>query len=185
MGDRQGEAATITGLGCCYSAMGQYQRAIDFIEQSLPIHQEFKDRPCEEFSLLCLGLAHTALGFPQKALEYYQQSLRISQSIGDRKDEANCLYSMADAIAKLDRPFEALITYQKAQAIFEEIPLEHMVKQCKDTISNLNKIIPVQSTPFPDIPKRKPKTKMSREERIYFGFVGGILLVSFLWWLKR
>jgi|GEM_PF-1800913 len=97
--------------------------------------------------------------------------------------EADCIYYMADAIAKLNRPFDALVTYQKAQAIFEEIPLEHRVKECKNAIINLNKIIPVQSTPFPDIPKRKPKT--SREERIYFGVVGGILLISLLWWLKR
>ena len=175
----------MTSLGTSYSSLGQYQRAIDFQKQALSIHQELKNRKFEVYSLLNLGSASTALGLPQQALEYYQQALKICQVIGDRRNQANCLYSMADAIAKLDRPFEALITYQKAQAIFEEIPLEHMVKQCKDTISNLNKIIPVQSTPFPDIPKRKPKTKMSREERIYFGFVGGILLVSLLWWLKR
>ena len=173
------------GLGTGHCQLGQYQKAIDCQKQALPILKEFKNRSFEQGSLRSLGLAHTALGLPQKSLKYYQQALEIAQSIGDRSYEAYCLYSMADAIAKLDRPFEALITYQKAQAIFEEIPLEHMVKQCKDTISNLNKIIPVQSTPFPDIPKRKPKTKMSREERIYFGFVGGILLVSLLWWLKR
>ena len=185
MGDRKGEASAWTALGSCYSDLGQHQRSINFQEAALPIHQEFRNRSFEQESLQNLGVAYTALGFPQKALEYYQQALEICQVIGDRFNEAYCLYFTAEAIAKLDRPFEALITYQKAQAIFEEIPLEHMVKQCKDTISNLNKIIPVQSTPFPDIPKRKPKTKMSREERIYFGFVGGILLVSLLWWLKR
>ena len=185
MGDRKGEAMTWTALGSCYCGLGQYQRSINFQEAAFPIHQEFRNRSFENASLQNLGIAYTALGFPQKALEYYRQSLEICQVIGDRIHEACCLCYMADAIAKLDRPFDALVTYQKAQAIFEEISLEHMVKQCKYTISNLNNIIPVQSTPFPDIPKRKPKTKMSREERIYFGFVGGILLVSLLWWLKR
>ena len=175
----------MSSLGNCYSSLGQYQRAIDFQEQALAILQEFGNRFFEQHSLQDLGFANAALGFPQKALKYYQQALKICQAIGDRNNEGSCLYYMADAIAKLDRPFDALVTYQKAQAIFEEIPLEHMVEQCKDTISNLNKIIPVQYTPFPDIPKRKPKTKMSREEGIYFGFVGGILLVSLLWWLKR
>ncbi len=167
--DRKGEAITWTVLGSCYCNLGQYQRSINFQEAALPIHQEFRNRAFEQESLRNLGVAYTALGFPQRALEYYRQALEICQVIGNRMSEANCLYGMADALAKLDRPFEALGTYRKAQAIFEEIPLEHMVKQCKDTISNLNKIIPVQSTPFPDIPKRKPKTKMS----------------PLLWWLKR
>ena len=185
IGNREGAAQTMSSLGNCYSSLGQYQRSIDFQEQALAILQELGNRFFEQHSLQDLGFANAALGFPQKALKYYQQALKICQAIGDRKNEGSCLYYMADAIAKLDRPFDALVAYQKAQAIFEEMPLEHMVEQCKDTISNLNKIIPVQSTPFPDIPKRKPKTKMSREERIYFGFVGGILLVSLLWWLKR
>ena len=185
MGDREGEAITWTALGNCYSNLGQHQRSINFQEAALPIHQEFSNRLYEQDSLQNLGVAYTALGFPQKALEYYRQALGIAQAIGNRRAEAECLYWIATDIAKLDRPLEALITYQKAQAIFENIPMENEIEKCKNAIRNLNNIIPVQSTPFPDIPKRKTKTKMSREEQIYFGFVGGISLVLLIWWLKR
>lgn len=183
--DRNGEAVAMYGLGTGHYQLGQYQRAIDCQKQALPILKEFKNRFFEQCSLQDLGVAYTALGFPQKALEFYQQALKICQVIGDRSYEAYCLYSMADAIAKLDRSFEALVIYQKAQAIFEEIQLEHKVQDCKDAIRDLNQIIPVQSHTVPDIPKRKTKKKMSRGERIYFGVVGGILLISLLWWLKR
>jgi tetratricopeptide (TPR) repeat protein len=184
IGDRKGEAIEICALGSNYCAIGQYQKAVAFLEQALPTLKEFKNRLFEQSTLLNLGVANTALGLPQKGLEFYQQALEISQAIGNREWEAGCLFCMADAIAKLDGPFEALVTYQKAQAIFEEIPLEREVENCKNAIRSLNKIIPVQSTPFPDIPKRKKKS-MSREDRIYLGFVMGVAIVLLVWLLRQ
>jgi tetratricopeptide (TPR) repeat protein len=184
IGDRGGEAAVLSALGNSYFTLGQYQKSIDCQEEALPILKEFKNCFFEQDSLMSLGQAYTALGMPQRAMDYYRKALDIAQTIGDRRNEAYCLYWMAEAIAKLDRHVDALGTYQKAQAIFEEIPMEHSVQECKDAIRNLNKIIPVQSTTFPDIPKRKKKS-MSREDRICLGVVVGVVLVVLVWYLRR
>ena len=172
---RKREAASLACLGSCYCDIGQYEKAIAVLEQALLIHREFKDRSFEAYSLIILGGAHNAIGNPQKALEFCKQALEISQMIGDRRDEAFCLLFMAVALAKLDRPFETIQTYEKAQKILEEI-LEEI--QLED------RIIPVQSQEFPDIPKRKKKS-MSRDEKVFFGFTAGITIALLIWWFTR
>ena len=49
-------------LGSAYSAIGQYQRAIDFQQQSLAIRREIGDRRGEAISLGNLGNVYQLLG---------------------------------------------------------------------------------------------------------------------------
>ena len=43
IGDRRGEASSLTALGNVYQSLGKYQRAIDFYQQSLEIKREIGD----------------------------------------------------------------------------------------------------------------------------------------------
>ena len=187
IGDRRVEAGTLCDLGSCYCSIGQHEKAISLLEQALPIHREFKDRSFEANSLRHLGFSYNAIGNPKKAFDYGKEALDISRTIGDRRGEALSFFFMAQALAKLDRSFEALQTYQKAQTIFEEIPIDYAVKQCKDAIRRLNQIIPAHKAKLtPEIPKRQYKKKsMSRDEKVFFWFVAGITIVLLIWWLKK
>ncbi|MBC6434261.1 tetratricopeptide repeat protein, partial [Nostoc sp. HG1] len=76
--------ASLTSLGNAYNSLGQYQQAIDFLQQSLDIAREIGDRNSEGKSLANLGNAYGSLGQYQQAIEFYQQSLDIAREIGDR-----------------------------------------------------------------------------------------------------
>ena len=143
IGDRKGEATTLANLGIYYASIGQYENSILLLEQSLPIHREFKNLSFEAASLGNLAHIYSVINNHQKSFDYSKEALDISQTIGNRRHEAFSLVGMAEALIKLDRSSEALQTYQKAQTIFEEIPLDHGVKQCKDAIRQLNRIIAV------------------------------------------
>jgi tetratricopeptide (TPR) repeat protein len=65
-------------LGNAYDALGEYQRAIDFHQQSLKIKREIGDRHGEANSLGNLGAAYCSLGNYQRAIDFQQQSLAIS-----------------------------------------------------------------------------------------------------------
>ncbi len=49
-GDRQGEAISLSNLGCAYASLGEYRSAIDFYEQALKIDQASGDRYGEAIS---------------------------------------------------------------------------------------------------------------------------------------
>ncbi|WP_353737611.1 MULTISPECIES: tetratricopeptide repeat protein, partial [unclassified Microcystis] len=65
------------GLGNVYYSLGEYQKAIEFHQQSLAITREIGDRGGEAASYNNLGTVYRSLGEYQKAIEFYQQSLAI------------------------------------------------------------------------------------------------------------
>ncbi|WP_139295214.1 tetratricopeptide repeat protein, partial [Planktothrix tepida] len=77
-------AGSLTNLGLAYWSQGQYQKAIEFFQQSLSTSQEIGDHNGVANSLNNLGLAYRSLGQYQKTIEFNQQSLSIFQEIGDR-----------------------------------------------------------------------------------------------------
>ncbi|MCL6753132.1 tetratricopeptide repeat protein, partial [Nostoc sp. CCCryo 231-06] len=81
IGDRENwnYRASLASLGNAYNSLGQYQRAIDFHQQSLEISREIGDRNSEGKSLANLGNAYNSLGQYQRAIDFHQQSLEISR----------------------------------------------------------------------------------------------------------
>ncbi|MEA5464591.1 tetratricopeptide repeat protein [Leptothoe sp. PORK10 BA2] len=73
---------------------GQYERAIDFHQQSLAIKREIGDRQGEANSLGNLGSAYYSLSQYERAIDFHQQSLAIDREIGDRQGEALSLNNL-------------------------------------------------------------------------------------------
>ena len=80
--------ASLTSLGNVYNSLGEYQKAIEFHQQSLAIKREIGDRGGEAKSYGNLGVVYYLLGKYQKAIEFHQQSLAITREIGDRGGQA-------------------------------------------------------------------------------------------------
>ena len=70
-------------MGSAYRQLGEYQRAIDFHQQSLEIQREVGDRQGEAACLGNLGSVYRQLGEYQRAIDFHQQSLEIQREIGD------------------------------------------------------------------------------------------------------
>jgi CHAT domain-containing protein len=121
IGFRQGEAASLGGLGNAYDSLGQYQKAIDFHQQSLEIEREIGNRQGEANSLGNLGAAYDSLGQYQKAINFHQQSLEIEREIGNRQGEANSLGNLGAAYDSLGQYQKAINFHQQYLKIAREI----------------------------------------------------------------
>jgi len=86
-----------------YQSLGEYQRAIDYQQQSLAIQQQIGDRNGEANSLGGLGNVYQSLGKYERAIDYQQQSLEIKRQIGDRKGEAASLVCLGNAYQSLGK----------------------------------------------------------------------------------
>ncbi|MEH2297642.1 MAG: tetratricopeptide repeat protein, partial [Nostoc sp.] len=113
--------ASLSSLGNLYASLGQYQRAIEFLQQSLEISREIGDRNGEGASLNNLSNAYDSLEQYQRAIEFLQQSLEISTEIGDRNSEGNSLGNLGNTYNSLGQYQRAIEFLQQSLEISTEI----------------------------------------------------------------
>ena len=75
-------AASLTSLGNVYYSLGEYQKAIEFHQQSLAITREIGDRGGEASSWFNLGLTYYKLDRISEAKEAYLQARELYQALG-------------------------------------------------------------------------------------------------------
>ncbi|MEG5233159.1 tetratricopeptide repeat protein [Microcoleus sp. AT9b-C3] len=114
VGDRSGEANTLTWLGGIYSELGEQQKALEYYSQSLPLFRATGDRGGEATTLNNIGLVYSDLGEKQKALEYYSQSLPLRRAVGDRSGEAATLSNIGNVYSDLGEKQKALEYYSQS-----------------------------------------------------------------------
>ncbi|WP_223211760.1 tetratricopeptide repeat protein [Microcystis aeruginosa] len=113
--------ASLTSLGNAYNSLGEYQKAIEFHQQSLAIKRKIGDRGGEAKSYGNLGSVYGSLGEYQKAIEFYQQSLAIEREIGDQGGEAKSYIGLGNVYNSLGEYQKAIEFYQQSLAILREI----------------------------------------------------------------
>ena len=91
VGDRGGEATTLSNIGAVYDTLGEKQKALDFYNQALPLRRAVGDRGGEATTLNNIGGVYSALGEKQKALDFYNQALPIRRAVGDPYGEVTIL----------------------------------------------------------------------------------------------
>ncbi len=77
-----GEAYSYGNLGIVYDSLGEYQKAIEFYQQSLAIKREIGDRGGEAKAWFNLGLTYYKLKRISEAKEAYLQSRELFQALG-------------------------------------------------------------------------------------------------------
>jgi tetratricopeptide (TPR) repeat protein len=81
-------------LGQAYIFLGDYAKAIEYLQQRLAIAREIKDRRGEGNALGSLGVAYQDLGDYTKAIEYSKQWLAIAWEVGDKNGEGLALNNL-------------------------------------------------------------------------------------------
>ncbi|MFM7787698.1 MAG: tetratricopeptide repeat protein, partial [Microcystis panniformis] len=97
-----------------YSALGEKQKALDYLQKSLLLSRAVGDRSQEATTLSNIGAVYSALGEKQKALDYYQQALPLRRAVGDRRGEAVTLHNIVRVYDDLGEKQKALDYYQQA-----------------------------------------------------------------------
>ena len=121
IGDRNSEANVLGNLGLVYINLGQYQRAIDFLQPALAILKNIGDRNGEGTTFSNLGLAYRSLGQYQKAADFYQQSLKIAQQIGNREGEGVATNNLGLIYNDIGQHQESISFFEKALSLAKQI----------------------------------------------------------------
>lgn len=83
MGNRGGEASTLTSIGKVYSDLREKQQALDYFQQALPLWRAVGNRSGEAHTLDWLGSIFQYLDQPELAIIFYKQSVNIYESLRD------------------------------------------------------------------------------------------------------
>ena len=119
-------------MGNVYHNLGQYERALDFQQQSLALFQEIGNPNGEASSRANLGDVYNSLGQYERAIEFYEQSLAIHQEIGNPSGKASSLQGLGiayNSLGQYPKATEALFTsleiYESLR--YEELPDEEKI----------------------------------------------------------
>ncbi|MEH1966037.1 CHAT domain-containing protein, partial [Nostoc sp.] len=134
VGDRSGEAVTLSNIGAVYDALGEKQKALDFYNQALPLTRAVGDRSGEATTLNNIGGVYDNLGEKQKALDFYNQALPLTRAVGDRSGEATTLNNIGGVYDNLGEKQKALDFYNQA------LPLRRAVGDRSGEAITLNNI---------------------------------------------
>uniref|UniRef100_A0ACD5GSI4 Tetratricopeptide repeat protein n=1 Tax=Desertifilum tharense IPPAS B-1220 TaxID=1781255 RepID=A0ACD5GSI4_9CYAN len=108
-------------MGVVYSALGEYQRALDVYKQALPLWREVEDRQGEATSLNNIGVLYDSLGDFNQALESYNQALpyiKPSKILPELPAPSIISVLFYDALGDYQK---ALESYQQALALWREV----------------------------------------------------------------
>jgi CHAT domain-containing protein/Tfp pilus assembly protein PilF len=120
LGDKFDEADCLMALGNTYGEIGQYDKALDYLNPALEIHKSQKNRERITKDLLNMGVMFRRRGYIsgnrqdlQKALQHYQEALVLSRTLGIQSDELMILNNIGSVYFDLS-------DYSKAMHYFKE-----------------------------------------------------------------
>ncbi|MEI6064046.1 MAG: CHAT domain-containing protein, partial [Pseudanabaena sp. ELA748] len=103
-----------------YAALGMYQKAIAYHQQSLALAKKIGNQYLEGVSLVNLGAVYNLLGQYQKAIDYLSQSMVIAKKLNNLYMEASILNSFGNSYKYLGNYQKAIDYYQKALNILTQ-----------------------------------------------------------------
>jgi CHAT domain-containing protein len=121
VGDRTGEAATLSNIGLAYHGLGEKQKALDCYLLALLLQRAVGDRAGEALTLSNMGAVYDALGERQKALDAYNQSLPLYRAVQHPLGEAATLGLLMEYWKSLGNPNLAVLFGKQAIDRFQQI----------------------------------------------------------------
>ncbi|MFL6201592.1 MAG: CHAT domain-containing protein [Thermoanaerobaculia bacterium] len=121
IGDRYGEAVSLSNLCASDLPRGKLREALACYGEALPRLREIKAAALEGAALTSAGRALDVLGQPDQALLRYREALALTRSVGDRAGEAQALNNLAVLHREMGEFQEALASYGQALEIFSSL----------------------------------------------------------------
>jgi CHAT domain-containing protein len=108
-------------LASFYRQAGQLQKALDCLNQALPIEQKVNSVLGQAMTFNTMGRVYTDMGQEDKALSYLIQALPLWQAAGQRTGEADALTYIGRVYNNLGQREEALKNLNDAMEIWHDI----------------------------------------------------------------
>lgn len=136
------EITTLNVIASTYLRLEEFQLALDYYQQVLPLYRETGDRKGEADNLDSIGRVYDSLGQTPQALDYLQQALSIWREVGDRQGEVITLDFMGAVYNRIGKHQQALDFYQQALLIRRELgnSIDDRLRQRSAEANTLNTI---------------------------------------------
>jgi len=108
-------------LASFYRQAGQLQKALDCLNEALPIEQKNNSVLGQAMTFNTMGRVYTDLGQEEKALSYLNQAVPLWQTVGQRTGEADALTYIGRVYNNLGQRDEALKSLNDAMDIWHDI----------------------------------------------------------------
>ncbi len=112
----------LTGLGNVFQMLGQFDQAVNMLEQSLSIRRELSDRPGESVTLSLLGAAYLQQGQLDRASQMFRQSRNIKQALDDLPGESEQLINLGNVYFHQNKVNQAIDVFKKSLDIVAQKP---------------------------------------------------------------
>lgn len=132
VGDRRGEAMTLTNIAMVYNLLGEPRNTLEPLQQALTIWHAIGDGHLEAITHAINGRVFYALGEPQKALEAYGRALSVLRAVGDRSGEAVTFMQIGTVYRLIGEPQKALDHFEQS------LPLSRAVGDRRNEAMVLN-----------------------------------------------
>ncbi len=116
-----GEASTLSNIGRVYNNLGDRQKALDYLNQALPLWQQSGNSAGQAGTLDSIGRAYSDMGDGNQAIDTFNRALTLWRADGNQDGEALTLNDMGPAYASLGQKQKAFEAYNQALAIWREI----------------------------------------------------------------
>src|SRR5208337_4032199 len=130
-------------LGSLYRTSGQLQKALDDLNEALPIEQQANSLLGQGTTLMTMGRVYSDMGQEDKALALLNQALPMWRSLGSRSGEAATLSYIGKVYNNLGDHDESLKNLNASMAIW------HQIDNSQNTGSAPNGTAPSPSGPSP------------------------------------
>jgi CHAT domain-containing protein/tetratricopeptide (TPR) repeat protein len=120
-GDRYWQALTLYSIGATLMELGEFRKALEYLNPSVPIFQTLGSKSREAAALNFIGGAYDILGDLYKALDYYDRALKLAINDGERNTVASTLNNIGKIHSDLADWQKSLEYYNQALPIFREL----------------------------------------------------------------
>jgi len=136
-------ATELNVLGLLYRQAGNMQKALDCLNEALPIEQKENNQAAQAMTQNIMGRVYTDMGQEDKALELFSKALPVWSSMGLRQAEANTLNYIAKAYDNLGKLDEALKDLNEALSLWHDLgngPAKGRSLSSRDRMRNIGQL---------------------------------------------
>lgn len=119
IGDQEGVATVLRGIGVIHSRRGNYAQALDYYRESLALSEASGDKAGIARTLDNLGIVHRLQGDHTQAIDCYRKSLALKEELGDKAGTAVTLNNLGIVHGEQGNYEQALDSYRRSLALKE------------------------------------------------------------------
>jgi CHAT domain-containing protein/Tfp pilus assembly protein PilF len=132
--DGKGEAITLGLIGNCYKKLGEYPKALDYLQRALTMKRDLGDRTEEGKTLSNLGLVYWEMGQYPAAIEHFNKAIAIGNQLGDRRLEGAARNNLGLVYDELGDYRRSLAEYNHTLELYRGTDFEAGIS---DAIANI------------------------------------------------